>query len=161
MRPTREEALIETAFVWARRGTCTRLQVGCVIHREGRILVLGYNGAPAGMPHCDHNCDCYKNAPPYQDRDFHLPDCNSLKPCETAEHAERNAIAFAARHGVGLNGSSLVVTHQPCKPCAMAVVNAGIENVTYVHPYRLKDGLHLLLEAGVLVQEGVAPDSPF
>jgi dCMP deaminase len=139
-RPTREEALIATAFIWARRSTCTRLQVGCVIHRDGRILVLGYNGAPAGMSHCTHSLE---------------------EPCDQAEHAERNAIAFAARHGVGLEGASLVVTHQPCKPCAMAVVNAGITDVTYVLPYRLQDGVNLLIEAGVGVHQVVDPEISF
>lgn len=60
MRPTREETLIETAYLWANRGTCSRLQVGAVIHRDGRILVQGYNGTPSGMPHCIHDewvCD--------------------------------------------------------------------------------------------------------
>lgn len=149
MRPTREQTLIETAYLWSNRGTCSRLQVGALIHREGRILVQGYNGAPSGMPHCNHDCDCI--SPDGSEVIGHSPSCQSLKPCTQAEHAERNAIAFAARWGVALEGAELVVTHQPCKPCAMSIINAGIKSVLYVEKYRLSDGVDLLNSAGVEV----------
>lgn len=160
MRPTREQTLIETAYLWSNRGTCSRLQVGALIHREGRILVQGYNGAPSGMPHCNHDCDCppeihYSKIDPKVKLDFnvvqHHRNCKSRQPCTEAEHAERNAIAFAARWGVALEGAELVVTHQPCKPCAMSIINAGIKSVLYVEKYRLSDGVDLLNSAGVEV----------
>jgi dCMP deaminase len=143
-RPTREEALVETAFVWARRSTCSRLSVGAVIHREGRILSQGYNGAPAGLPHCPLD-------EPEKDRvRVHTPEeCRAV-------HAEANAIAWAARHGVGLEGSGIVITHQPCLNCARLIINAGISSVVYVHPYRLLDGVSLLLDAGIQTQQVIA-----
>lgn len=52
--PSRDQALMETARVWAKRGTCSRLKVGAIFSIDGRILVQGYNGAPAGLPHCEH-----------------------------------------------------------------------------------------------------------
>lgn len=157
MRPTREELLVETAFTWAKRSTCSRLQVGAVVHRDGRILVQGYNGAAAGLPHCNHQCDCgrtVKHGPP------HAVGCNSEMPCLDAVHAEQNAIAFAAKWGVELNHASLVTTHQPCKGCAMSIINAGIEMVTYVYPYRLVDGLSLLMEAGLVVEQYLDWEEP-
>lgn len=127
---SRLDALVQTAFIWAQQSTCSRLSVGCVIAREGRILVQGYNGAPAGMDHC----------PPE-----HEPEqCLSV-------HAEQNAIAFAAKWGVALDGSEMVVTHQPCLSCARSIINAGIRKVYYAEPYRLQDGLELLGDAGVWV----------
>lgn len=54
-RPSRDEALMDTARVWAKRGTCSRLQVGAVFSRSGRILTTGYNGVPAGLQHCSHD----------------------------------------------------------------------------------------------------------
>lgn len=71
--------------------------------------------------------------------------------CTVAEHAERNAIAFAARHGVALEGCDLYVTHMPCLPCSMAVVNAGVKRVIYDQEYRIRDGVDLLARAGVEV----------
>ena len=130
-RPSRDETLMITARVWSHRGTCSRLQVGCVISKGGRILVQGYNGVPAGLPHCVHTDN---------------------EPCTRAEHAERNAIAWAARNGVALKGAEMHITHMPCLACAMGVINAGIHKVTYEEPYRLLDGVDLLVEAGIEVR---------
>lgn len=128
MRPTRDQALMHTAWVWASRSTCSRLDVGCVISRDGRILVQGYNGAPAGMPHCTHDSD---------------------KPCTQAEHAERNAIAWAARNGVKLEGAEMHVTVSPCLSCAMTIVNAGVVKVMWAQEYRDRAGIQLLTAAHI------------
>jgi dCMP deaminase len=45
------------------------------------------------------------------------------------EHAERNAIYNAARHGVQMEGCSLYVELLPCMDCARAIVQAGIREV--------------------------------
>lgn len=150
-RPTRDEALLETAIIWARRSTCDRLHVGCVMERDGRILVQGYNGAPAGLAHCDHECSCVLT-----DHGTHYADCNTGPDNCRAVHAEQNAIAWAARLGVGLEGASAWVTHQPCLSCARSMINAGIREVHYIHPYRLKDGVELLREAGIKVSHHLA-----
>lgn len=149
-RTARELMLMRTADLWAEKGTCSRLQVGAVFAREGRILVQGYNGAPAGLPHCDHECDCsYFSPDNFGQTIGHHPKCNSQKPCDRAVHAEQNGIAWAAREGVGLKGCHLYCTHEPCINCARSIINAGVELVTFRHPYRLHDGLDLLEEAGI------------
>lgn len=158
MRPTREEALVATAFVWAKRSTCSRLAVGAVIHRDGRILTQGYNGAPAGMTHCDHRCTC--GAEDSRTPTAHASLCHAGPNFCRAVHAEQNAIAYAARYGVRLEDAEIVVTHQPCLSCARLVINAGIRHVTYVNPYRDLSGLHLLLEAGIPVDGNVDWDEP-
>lgn len=160
-RISRESALMKTAYVWASQSTCSRLNVGVVIHREGRILVQGYNGAPAGLPHCNHDCECGWD--PESERAKlgagHKLWCPSTQPCTRAVHAEQNAIAFAARHGVKLEGAEMMVTHQPCLSCAMSIVNAGISFVGYQEPYRLPEGIGLLMEAGIEVAGGLWPQS--
>lgn len=120
------------------RGTCSRLQVGAVVSRDGRIITTGYNGAPAGLPHCQHIVF-----------DFLERDTG----CQIAEHAERNAIAFAARYGLALEAGEMHVTHAPCLNCARVVINAGIAKVTYRVPYRLTAGVELLTQGGVEVVE--------
>lgn len=153
-RPDRDEVLMTVAAVFATRSTCSRLHVGAVFSRDGRILVTGYNGAPAGTPHCNHDCDCAaKQEATEVSADAHLLYCASLGPCLIAEHAERNAIAWAARHGVRLDGSELHVTHQPCLPCAMSLINAGVVAVHYREDYRLRDGVDLLRSAGVEISQ--------
>lgn len=44
---------MKIAFNVAERSTCDRAHVGAVIVRNRRMLTTGYNGAPAGLPHCD------------------------------------------------------------------------------------------------------------
>ena len=150
-RPTMEHTLMAIASVMSKRSTCSRNQVGCVVALEGRILATGYNGAPAGMQHCDHTCTCSKGD--------HVLDINqhSLKcakgTCLLSVHAEANAVAFAARNGIPLKGSSLYTTLSPCVPCAQLIINAGIIEVTFDVLYRITDGIELLTEAGVRVQQ--------
>lgn len=124
MRTHRNEMLMEMAEVVAKRGTCDRLQVGAVIARDGRVISSGYNGNIIGQDHCHHEPDG--------------------PGCTEAVHAEANAILFAARYGVSTEGAQLYTTHQPCLNCAKMIINAGIANVFYSHPYRDISGLNLL-----------------
>lgn len=143
---SRDKMLRDVASVVAKRGTCSRLQVGVVISRDGRIIVTGYNGAPAGIQHCNHICDCL---PPEGDWTRHQNSCASLQPCTISSHAEQNAIAFAAKHGLALDQSELYVTHGPCLACARSIINAGIRSVSYMREFRDISGIELLRQAGV------------
>jgi len=143
-RITRDDMLMNVARIFALRGTCTRLRVGAVFSRDGRIIVTGYNGAPAGMPHCDHTCDCLEE-------EGHHESCRSVQPCMIAEHAERNGVAYAARLGLALEGSTLHVTHAPCYECARSIVNAGVERVIFAEYYRSEAGLELMRQGGLVV----------
>lgn len=129
-RPGIDETLMGMAALWAQRGTCSRAAVGVVVALEGRIITTGYNGAPAGMPHCDH------------DETF-------VPPCTNAVHAEANALAFAARNGTATAGATLYTTLTPCVPCAQLIINAGIVRVVAHTPYRIMDGWNLLYDAGI------------
>jgi dCMP deaminase len=140
------------AHLIALRSTCSRLQVGAVAAHDGRILVTGYNGAPAGMPHCDHSCDCGVDPAGDVFCEKHLSDCASELPCTVSVHAEANLIAYAARHGVILQGAELYTTHSPCLPCAQLIINAGFVKVHYTQEYRIVEPLKLLTDAGILLQ---------
>lgn len=141
---------MKSAANWAERGTCTRAQVGAVISREGRILSSGYNGAPAGLPHCSHPCDCLAS-----EGLKHLSDCGIYDPCTIAIHAEINAIIHAAKYGVGIKDAELHTTRMPCLNCAGMIVNAGISRVVWQEPHREQSGLYLLIEAGLEVVQYV------
>lgn len=129
-RPTETELLLDIAAQVARRSTCSRLAVGAVLARDGRILSTGRNGAPSGLPHCDHTLD-------------------SHSPCTTSVHAEVNAIAFAARHGASSDGATLYLTHAPCVACAGIIINSGVASVVYSQPYRDDSGCNRLALGGV------------
>jgi dCMP deaminase len=133
LRISRNQALMDCAWTWQKRSTCLRLHVGAIVAREGRILVTGYNGAPSGIEHCNPE------------------NCGPDSPCTRAVHAEANCIAFAARHGISLQGTQLVTTDSPCVDCAKLIINAGIKDVLYWRPYRDISPLKLFAYGGVTV----------
>lgn len=153
MNVKRHTTAMKVAHAFAERSTCDRAHVGAVIMVQGRIIATGYNGAPAGMPHCDHTCTCVFSADPAFDvaRVGHHPTCPQAKPCGVAVHAEANAIAFAAKYGVSTDGAELLTTMAPCYNCSQLIINAGISAVHFDQPYRIRDGLELLEAADVRV----------
>lgn len=88
-------------------------QVGAVIvDDDGNILTTGYNGFPRGVQ--DHPWR-------YANRDIKL---------QYVAHAEANSIAQAARNGIRLKDSNLIVTAlHPCADCAKLIIQAGIKRV--------------------------------
>lgn len=131
-RPSWDEYFMQIAFTVAQRSTCDRAHVGAVIVRDRRILTTGYNGAPAGLPHCDEVGHLMI--------DGH---------CVRTLHAEQNAIIQAALHGVNIEGSTIYVTHQPCLTCAKMIINAGIRCVVYAGNYPDENSRRFLAKAGV------------
>ncbi|HZR82792.1 MAG TPA: cytidine/deoxycytidylate deaminase family protein [Candidatus Binatia bacterium] len=113
----------------AERSTCLRAKVGAVIVRDRSILATGYNGAPAGMPHClDVGCLIYRSE---------TPDGEIEENCFRTIHAEINAIAQAARNGASIRDASAYITHSPCIHCLKTLVNTGIKHIFYEKPYKL------------------------
>ena len=100
--------------VTATRSPCKRLQVGCVLVKENRIIAQGYNGF---LPGCIHESKM---------RDGH----------EMATiHAEQNAISDCAKRGVNCNDSTAYITHYPCINCMKILCASGINKINYIHNY--------------------------
>lgn len=93
-------------------------KVGAVVlSDDGTILSVGFNGFPRGVD------DNYQR---YIDRPTKL---------SFIAHAESNAIAQAARNGVRLMGSTIVLTAlYPCSTCAKQIIQAGIKKVISPRP---------------------------
>ena len=134
-RISREELLIKTATLFSLRATCGRLQVGCVIAQEGRIIVTGYNGPPKGLPHC------------------HGDICDINKSCPRAIHAEANALDYAAKKGIPVEGCDIYITHSPCPTCSQRIFNSGIKRVVFLERFREDTGILFLKNNGVIVQQ--------
>ena len=125
----------------AERSTCSRAKVGAVIVRDKSILATGYNGAPAGMPHCtDVGCLIYQSKTPNGDIE---------ENCFRTIHAEINAIAQAAKNGASIRDASIYITHTPCIHCFKVLVNTGIKNIYYEIPYKPHTLEELLRYTGV------------
>ena len=101
-RPDIDEYFLKVASVVSERSTCRRHHMGAVAVKNKHILTTGYNGAPAGHPHCaDVGC-ARENVPSGQRSEL----------CRAA-HAEQNAINFAARYGIPIEGSKQSPTCLP------------------------------------------------
>lgn len=147
-RITRDEMLMQIAQITARRSTCDRKHVGAIIARDGRILTSGYNGAPAGMAHCNHSSD---NQDIVTGTGDILIKKTTVEGCTRAVHAEANAIAYSARYGIDVSNSDLFTTLSPCLACAQLIVNSGISRVVCLELYRDIIGVRLLHDAGLEV----------
>lgn len=122
-RIDRHEMFLEIAGILRKRSTCNRGKVGCVVVQDRRIVSTGYNGSPAGSPHCfELGCEVEDNI--------------HVQGCMRTVHAEANCIAFAAKHGVALDGGTMYSTHSPCHNCAKLIVSAGIKTFYYRIEYR-------------------------
>lgn len=145
-RISRDTMFMRIVQVVAERSTCPRKHVGAVLVQDNRIVSIGYNGAPPGMPHCDE-VGCGGKHPfieTGQPGEFPLG-------CTRTIHAELNAVAFAARHGAPTEGGTMYSTCATCANCAALLVSSGIARFVYNEEYRLKEGLELLEAAGIEV----------
>lgn len=126
MRPDIDQYLLAIAKVTATRATCPKRAVGAVVADMGhRIVGTGYNGVPAGLPHCtDKPCSGVGLAAPKSHQH-----CNAV-------HAEVNAILVAGHQA---RGGTLAVTTSPCKECAKVIINAGIRRLVFAEQNRLWD----------------------
>ncbi len=123
------EIYMELAENLATRSHCVKAKVGAVLTKDTRIISLGYNGPPAGT----HNCD----------EVWPADGCprDSKGSCSLALHAEQNAILYAAKSNISIEGSTLYVTLSPCIACARVIFTIGIKKVYYLNSYADFKGL--------------------
>ena len=128
-KPSFDEIFMDLAQNLALRSHCTRAQVGCVLTKDTRIISIGYNGPPAGT----HNCD----------EEWPDTGCprDSKNSCSLALHAEENAILYAVKNGMSLDGTTLYLTLSPCISCARIIYSSGIKKVWYKASYAEYKGL--------------------
>ncbi len=127
----------------ATRSTCLRRHVGAILVKEKRILTTGYNGAPAGLAHCEKVGCLRKNS--------HIPSGTRHELCRGL-HAEQNAILQAAHYGIPIAGSVLYCTNKPCVICTKMIINAGITEVIYGEGYNDPLADQLLAEAHIEIK---------
>lgn len=124
-----DQAYLKMALEWAQLSHCHRKKVGALMVKDRMIISDGFNGTPTGFEN----------------------------PCEDEEnytkwyvlHAEANAITKVAGSSANAQGSTLYITHSPCKECSKLVHQAGITRVVYITRYRDPSGIEFLEKAGV------------
>jgi dCMP deaminase len=147
-RPTWHQYFLTITRNVAERSTCTRAKVGAVIVRDKNILATGYNGAPAGLPHClDVGCLVYTSRTPSGENE---------ENCFRTIHAEINAIAQAAKNGASIRDADIYITHTPCIHCVKVLINTGIRRIFYEREYK-RATIEELLRGGRIQMECVSP----
>lgn len=128
-RPSFDDIYMNLAIQLAQRSHCVKMKVGAVLTKDTRIISLGYNGPPAGT----HNCD----------EEWPKTGCprDSKGSCSLALHAEQNAILYAAKNKVDMEGATLYITLAPCIACARVIFSIGIKKVIYKDSYAEYKGI--------------------
>ena len=114
-RPTWDEYFLQISDVTSTRSPCHRLQVGCVLVRDNRIVSQGYNGYLPGCPHTSIVRDHHEQA---------------------TIHAEQNAIADCAKRGVSCANTTAYITHYPCLICMRMLCASGIKRIVFKDAYK-------------------------
>jgi dCMP deaminase len=112
---------MEIAKISALRSKDPHTQVGCCIVNDHKIIGVGYNGMPTGIP---------DNHPAIS---WERPDKYSY-----VVHAEVNAVLNTISFDK-LKGATMYCTLFPCNECTKVLIQSGIREIVYLdtkHPER-------------------------
>jgi dCMP deaminase len=137
-RPSLDEYYLQMLPLVASRATCPRRSVAAIlVDRGGKLVAIGYNGPPSGMPHCiDKPC------PGAADASGNLGRCIAI-------HAEMNALSQA--RASCRQPHTLYCSVTPCFDCAKMLITEGIKRVVAPSIYTDPAGVDLLTDAKVNV----------
>lgn len=161
-RITKDQWAMELAQTTAKRSTCLRRHVGCVLLNErGHVLATGYNGVAAGLPHCnatqleikafverygmneawaEHEVTDYPHACGGHDS----PSGTNLDACQ-AIHAEQNAL-LQCRNAWEIH--TAYVTVSPCMTCVKMLLNTSCQRIVFAEQYPHVEAKTLWVQAG-------------
>ena len=114
IRPTWDEYFKKIVLATRERSPCKRLQVGCLLVKDNRIISQGYNGF---LPGCNHKSIV---------RDNHE---------QATLHAEQNALMDCCKRGVSSKDTIAYITHYPCLICCRLLIAGGIKEIKYIEDY--------------------------
>mgnify|MGYP003607822173 CR=1 FL=1 len=134
MRISRDDLYLQMAALLAKRTTCVRRGVGCVlVDPDGYVLATGYNGVAAGMPHCNaviHTLQSGHHHPHACPAAF-AASGTQLDGCE-AIHAEQNAIM---RVGDIRKIHTCYTTVSPCMTCTKLLLGTACQRIVFAVEY--------------------------
>lgn len=131
MRPSKHVTFMAIAHLLSARSTCIRRGVGCVLVNDfDHIIGTGYNGAPAGAPHCtDTPC-----------LGARLAHGHGLDACASI-HAEQNALLQC---GNVQDIAAIYTTSFPCSHCFKMLANTSCAQIFYDSEYEAHK--HVVME---------------
>ena len=140
-----DEYFMGIAKLSAMRSKDPNTQVGCcIVSDKNRILSVGYNGFPNGIPDAE-----FTWAREGEDNKYFY-----------TTHSELNAILNC--RNANLEGARMYVTLFPCYECAKAIIQSGIKSLVYADDKYAdtpgtQDSKRMLSRAGVRF-EAYRPD---
>lgn len=155
LRPDKAEKYLKQAIYQAwlhSKDPSTKVGALILEPRSFDVVSTGYNGMPRGVEEVRY--------PERWDRP---------RKYLFVEHAERNALYNASRHGKRTRGCWMVASMFPCADCARGILNAGLVGIISVAPKLDCDrwGAHhevaieMFKEAGVRLQLFETAPDPF
>lgn len=128
-----DKQYLRIAQIWSENSYAKRLKVGAIIVKDQMIISDGFNGTPRGF---DNVCEDDKgNTHPY------------------VLHAEANAITKVAQSTNSSKDATLYTLVSPCMECSKLIIQAGVKRVVYAEEYRTTEGIDLLRQAGIVVDQ--------
>jgi dCMP deaminase len=130
-RPSWDSIWIKFAHDIAERSPDPKYKVGAVIVNESntQVLAVGYNGDHKGGPNTRESMQVGGSG-------FIHAEINALIKCDFNYPKKKK----------------MYLTLSPCRMCAKAIVNAGIDEVVYYKEYEESNGIDILKEAGISVK---------
>jgi dCMP deaminase len=125
---------MDFAKIISERSYDPRHKVGAIVVTQDntQVLAVGYNGNYSGGPN----------------------EVESGSPGESGMlHAEINALLKLDYNNP--KKKTMYVTLSPCRMCAKAIINSGIDEVIYNEEYRDTSGLEILSSGGVSVFKNI------
>lgn len=106
---------ITIAYLVSKRSSCNRLNVGCILVKDNRIISSGYNGH---LPKTEHKSIIRNNHE------------------QLTIHAEMNSIMDCAKRTISTNNCIAYITHFPCLNCFKGLVTSSIKKIYYSEDYK-------------------------
>ena len=140
MRPTWNKVWMDFAKIISERSYDPRHKVGAIVVTQDntQVLAVGYNGNYSGGPN---------------EVESDLPGQSGMLHAEINSLLEINALLKLDYNNP--KKKTMYVTLSPCRMCAKAIINSGIDEVIYNEEYRDTSGLEILSSGGVSVFKNI------
>jgi dCMP deaminase len=114
----KQSTFLKIADLLSEESKCVSMKVGAVIVKDQRVISMVYNGTPAGTQNCSDlfHGKCEEHHQWSLDHEI---------------HAEMNALMFAAKNGISVDGAELYCNYSPCRNCLKHIKQAGISAVYF------------------------------
>lgn len=130
----RDRELMGLANIEASRSADWWRQIGAVVSRDGKPLLIGHNKPLLAE---DYTVNVFGDPRSNFDYGEYIEMVKTI-------HAESGVIAEAAKRGIPLEGSSIYVSTFPCPVCAKLIAASGIRKVYYDKGYSMLDAEDIL-----------------